>query len=631
MQFTPSQLKDKLLKCLDVENNVVDMAGCLEVLSILEGYPITREGLEQTRIGKHVNELRKKTEDDQLAKRAKKLVRSWQKLISTPSDKPLVNGEQSKTSPAISQPISRIKSKPNSPAVVGRHVESPTVSKSSLLASREKPITPKLQPGQINSKPNTPSLPPSHIHQKRLFSPKEHVSSPRLPSVSPGLSRNNSHKSINSPKLTSRPSTPVCVTNRSGISSPSLASSRPHTPVSFDGGGGSRPHTPICNNNTATPDIVNRLSPESLTKVSLNSKSYGERVEHSSVSSNKKIVSKSDQKNSSKSRKRPPEEPSVTVIPSKLRTGKDCRDEVHVVNGSVCSTGRVKDKYSERKRNKTKNTNSLDASSFSAKKNASLNLKTDFDREKLPAVVSKTPKVKTTAQLIAELQAKSGSNAVGKTVIHQIETNQIVKEVDAPLSVVPPGAKPRSRKKQNDESPENLRPPSTPLSWSQTKNDLVQKYLQSSVTAPSPEDVSPFKDENCRTRFDSSTFDVQDSGVDVGDSAAADFSTQCTSDSTEHKSHAGDKKEAKLPSLADIYSLLPPLDLDTFELDDGTYEVPQPIEVTDSVVKRVLTDNWVGVNGSSDNNRTWHDWTDTYSIDAYDGGQIHILPYVVID
>lgn len=517
-------------------------------------------------------------------------------------------------------------------------MDSPAFSKTSFSSfSHEKPITPKLQIGQIISKPNTPSLPPSHIKQKRLFSPKEHVSSPRLPSVSPGLiTGNNSHKSVASPKLSSRPCTPVSVTNRSGISSPSLGHSRPHTPVSFDGGGGSRPHTPLShNNNTATSDIVNRLqrtqSSESLTNTSLNSKQG--RVDHSSISSNKRNVSKSDQKYSSKARKRPPEEPSVSVIPPKLRTGKDGRD-VHVVNGSVCSPGRVKDKFSERKKNKTKGTNESPIdTNICSKKSVSLSLKTDFDKDKLPAVVSKTPKVKTTAQLIAELQAKSGSNAVGKSVIHQIETNQIIKEVDAPQSVVPASAKPRARKKFNtDESPENLRPPSTPISWTQTKNDLVQKYLLSSVAAPSPEEVSPFKDENCRTRFESSTFDVQDSGVDVGESVAADFSTQCTSDSTELKSHASiDKKEAKLPSLAEIYSLLPPLDLDTFEIDDGTYEVPEPQEVTDSDVERLLNDNWVGVNGSYGTNNTWHNWTQTYSIDAYDGDQIHILPYVVTD
>ncbi|XP_044260783.1 uncharacterized protein LOC123008827 isoform X2 [Tribolium madens] len=81
MQNNVTELTQRLLRALDTNYNVIDMPAVIEIVSLLEKVTITKELLETTRLGKHVNELRRKTDNDSLSKRAKELVKKWRNMV----------------------------------------------------------------------------------------------------------------------------------------------------------------------------------------------------------------------------------------------------------------------------------------------------------------------------------------------------------------------------------------------------------------------------------------------------------------------------------------------------------------------------------------------------------------------
>ncbi|XP_022109733.1 mediator of RNA polymerase II transcription subunit 26-like isoform X2 [Acanthaster planci] len=79
MPPTPNQIREQLLNAIDQDAKVINMVGVLEAIACLENIQITKEALEETRLGKIVNDIRKNTEDSALSVRCKKLVRVWSK------------------------------------------------------------------------------------------------------------------------------------------------------------------------------------------------------------------------------------------------------------------------------------------------------------------------------------------------------------------------------------------------------------------------------------------------------------------------------------------------------------------------------------------------------------------------
>jgi len=82
MQQDPLMIKDKLFQGIDGDYNVTNIEIVMAVIGELENFHITREELETTRLGKHINELRRKASDKQLANRAKCLVKKWRSLLT---------------------------------------------------------------------------------------------------------------------------------------------------------------------------------------------------------------------------------------------------------------------------------------------------------------------------------------------------------------------------------------------------------------------------------------------------------------------------------------------------------------------------------------------------------------------
>ncbi|XP_025157911.1 mediator of RNA polymerase II transcription subunit 26 isoform X2 [Harpegnathos saltator] len=171
---------------------VIDMGVVVDIISVLEKTTITKEVLEVTRLGKHINELRRKTDNDALARRAKDLVRRWRDMVlpsahstpqPTPADTapPALNGAKPH-SPALRS------LKPHSPALRGLKPQSPLLKDATSL----RVLSPALSLHSDHSRsPNAP------LNKQSIISTSNHrISSTNVSPVFGSSSQNHTTEAV---------------------------------------------------------------------------------------------------------------------------------------------------------------------------------------------------------------------------------------------------------------------------------------------------------------------------------------------------------------------------------------------------------------------------------------------------
>lgn len=236
-----------------------------------------------------------------------------------------------------------------------------------------------------------------------------------------------------------------------------------------------------------------------------------------------------------------------------------------------------------------------------------------------PRMTSNTPKVKTTAELIADMKARGSFNTDTEEV-SRIERDLVLKEsADEPS--VTQSAKPRPYRKRKAPQPGD--DPTCHLT--DAKNEIVQKFLQSSMPPPGGATaskggrvVSPLsQDQHGQSRQD------------------AHISSPCDSSGQTSTCSQPDNAATNV-TLDEIYARLPALDLDAITWSDDEEEEtdlePRAAVGADSPkVDRLHNESWIGVNGQVDRDSAWRSWTQPYTVTSYNDVPLHLLPYVDID
>ena len=542
--------------------------------------------LQQTRLGKYVNEMRRKTTNKDLAKRAKNLVRKWKNLVETPIT-------------------------PGPPALVnGDGVAVGAGAGRSLLAGLGS------CPASPASRPSTPGL--------------KAGLSPALPtSGKPATTNNNNGSRVSSPALpTSRP-------QQSSTPLPGHAPQTLATPGA----------TPITRSATADTPLT---AADSLSKTHAANRKRRRNGPDEALPAKRSLLGSAsssalcDQLVAKETGRHSPANGQLTISHSAMqlrRTGS---------SGSLDSAGKRVSPDSQKLATTPSN-----QKSFAAKRNSSLVLAT----EGTPRNAVKTPKVKTTAQLIEDMSASGQLKIAGNNTVSQITNNQIEKELDiVNQSVVPPEAKPRPRRRPGTASLSNLS--ASDASLQQTKSEMVQKFLQTSVTptprelhnldkrheSDSPINILDTEDlepdhwqswDSTQSQHNGATEETSRVKFFLGDEQPSEDppapSTSFPVVPTEPSAEALAAEEATKRMLKDPWSCLPPLNLADLDWTSDSYPEPQPRSVQDGDLERLHDTQWEGVNGQYDWERRWHDWTATYSMPTYNGDLLHILPYVNLD
>lgn len=262
----------------------------------------------------------------------------------------------------------------------------------------------------------------------------------------------------------------------------------------------------------------------------------------------------------------------------------------------------------------------------------------DILKEKI-ASKARTPKVKTTQELVASVQAKTGGTSGNFPEDKLCNVNVPSFETKPSLAkciLMSRGT------------------PTDALEISRNKTEHIAKFLQSqSELHPIQEDPSmePLGEmEDLRLQKHLGCLPGS-SGGDNYNSSPAEVSSlsKLSKDIHQQSSSSKDSQSASAVvmnvqdrTVEDILAQLPPIDVDAICWDESVTEgaaVESPVvkEVTEEIIEKLHTQHMESLNGSvneapsSEHSDNFCEWHEVVSKRSYQGEFLHILPYVVID
>ncbi|KAJ8011313.1 hypothetical protein DPEC_G00056850 [Dallia pectoralis] len=567
---TPQQMRDRLLQAIDSHSNQIrNMVAVLEVITYLEKFPITKEALEETRLGKLINDVRKQTRDEDLAKRAKKLLRR----------RSASRGQNHKRRPLLQLPKAE---KSSGKKRKGEQRENVPLPAKMAKLSSFKPMH--------NSDPPPPTNGIAGSPETRLD--KQAIPSPERPRTD--HLENDKHSRIPINAVKPHPSSPGIAKLPSTSSLLKTAVLQQQARLDEGGGGPYQARSPRCLSSSPRSPRNAKLEPTSkrsstcVSKGAIQSPARSPRLP-SSLLSSLPLMSPAQESHVDgplplahrtvmhwPSLAQPPHstaapEPQAVLPPAPLTTphNSECV-ESHKPSSSSVVVVRAEDEAaaSSSDRKKRKKYRSRDYS---------VNLQGQDTEDKTKPVRLKERRL-TFDPVTGQI----------KSSVHK-EPSQVEESPRTP----PPVPKPRTDLPfPQSQQQQQLPPAPSPFqqtNWKElSRNEIIQSYLnlQSNV--------------------------LTSSGVQAP--GAHFFMSEYL------KREESDVREARRG-------------VHVLQLDGPVTETPGlSREVTEEDLRRVHTEHWHGVNGCYDTKGTWYDWTACISLDPHgDESKLNILPYVCLD